>query len=155
MRAVFTRPLRRPSPRRLLFSLCAPGYIAKCRISPSGRSNPPESHRSLTSMPKSSIAAKFAIAVACGLLVCSASTLFAEDKPCNYPPKDAADKDGWISLFNGKDLTGWKLSENSKIHVEDGKIVCAGFASHAFTDWQFKNFIFEADVQTHPHANSG
>jgi Domain of Unknown Function (DUF1080) len=108
-------------------------------------------------MPKFSIAAKFVLAVACGLFVCSASNLFADEKPCNYPPKDAADKDGWITLFNGKDLTGWKLSDSkgSKVHVEDGKIVMTGHAAHLFTDWQFKNFILEADVQTHPHANSG
>jgi hypothetical protein len=120
-------------------------------------------------MPKLSLAAKFTAAVVCGLFIFTAINSrvlarggakseplgSAKDHACNYPPKSAADKDGWISLFNGKDLTGWKLSDNSKIHVEDGKIVCAGKASHAFTDWQFKNFIFEAEVQTHPHANSG
>ena len=87
----------------------------------------------------------------------AASTFAAEDKPCNYPPASAAGPDGWINLFNGKDLTGWKLGDakQSKIHVEDGKIVAAGPHSHAFTDWQFKNFIFEADVMTTPHSNSG
>lgn len=27
--------------------------------------------------------------------------------------------------------------------------------SHLFTDWQFKNFVFEADVMTTPGSNSG
>jgi hypothetical protein len=87
-----------------------------------------------------------------------AASSFADDqKACNYPPASAVGSDGWINLFNGKDLTGWKLGDKnrSKIHVEDGKIVCAGLSSHAFTDWQFKNFIFEADVMTTPHSNSG
>jgi hypothetical protein len=82
---------------------------------------------------------------------------FAADEPCNYPPASAIGKDGWINLFNGKDFTGWKLSDSkgSKVHVEDGMIVMTGHAAHLFTDWQFKNFIFEADVMTRPHSNSG
>jgi len=92
-------------------------------------------------MPKPSFATLFTAVAACGLFVLTSSRSQSADAPkeehCNYPPKSAADKDGWITLFNGKDLTGWKLSNNSKIHVEDGKIVCAGKASHAFTDWQF------------------
>jgi Domain of Unknown Function (DUF1080) len=85
------------------------------------------------------------------------STARAEDEPCNYPPKSAIGPDGWIDLFDGKDLTGWKVSDSatSKVHVEDGKIVMGGPTSHAFTDWQFKNFIFEADVMTTPGSNSG
>jgi hypothetical protein len=85
------------------------------------------------------------------------AALRAEDAPCNYPPKSAIGPDGWINLFDGKDLDGWKLSDSktSQVHVEDGKIVMVGPTSHLFTDWQFKNFIFEADVMQTPHANSG
>jgi len=85
------------------------------------------------------------------------ATAQAEDEPCNYPPKSAIGPDGWINLFDGKDLNGWKLSDvkRSKVHVEDGKIVMGGPTSHLFTDWQFKNFILEADVMTTPGSNSG
>jgi hypothetical protein len=117
-------------------------------------------------MPKLSFVTKLTGAAVCALLAVTlldgrvvaggeTKSTQADEHSCNFPPKSAADKDGWISLFNGKDLTGWKLSDKSKITVEDGKIICQGRASHAFTDWQFKYFIFEADVQTHPHANSG
>jgi hypothetical protein len=96
---------------------------------------------------------------ALALFVCLAtlSSLRAEDEPCNYPPASAIGSDGWINLFDGKDLNGWKLSDTaqSKVHVEDGKIVMGGPTSHLFTDWQFKNFIFEADVMTTPGSNSG
>jgi 3-keto-disaccharide hydrolase len=87
----------------------------------------------------------------------TASTVRAADEPCNYPPKSAIGADGWINLFDGKDLKGWKLSDTatSKVHVEDGKIVMGGPTSHLFTDWQFKNFIFEAEVMTTPGSNSG
>ena len=95
--------------------------------------------------------AAFAIVLALVPLVARA------DEPCNYPPKSAIGKDGWIELFNGKDLTGWKLSDSkgSKVHVENGTIVMEGHTAHLFSDWQFKNFILEADVMQTPHANSG
>ncbi len=82
---------------------------------------------------------------------------FAKDEPCNYPPKSAIGPDGWINLFDGKDFKGWRLSDakGSRVHIEDGKIVMAPPTAHLFTDWQFKNFIFEADVMTTPGANSG
>ena len=43
------------------------------------------------------------------------------------PTKDAnrPDADGWYSLFNGKDFTGWKKSEDNPdtFKVVDGEIV--------------------------------
>ena len=64
-------------------------------------------------------------------------------------------KEGWIKLFNGKDLAGWKISEDGKFKVEDGLIVVSGERSHLFTEEQFKNFIFKAEVKTTPGSNSG
>ncbi|WP_166828274.1 3-keto-disaccharide hydrolase [Thalassoroseus pseudoceratinae] len=83
------------------------------------------------------------VAIACG----SFGAVYAEDK--------AADEDGWIDLFNGKDLTGWKISENGKWKVEDGKIVVSGERSHLFTKRQFKDFELKAEVMTTPGSNSG
>jgi hypothetical protein len=74
--------------------------------------------------------------------------------------KEKAD-DGWISIFDGKSLSGWTASENKdSCKVEDGKIVVKGPRSHLFytgkvKDANFKNFEFSADVLTHPKANSG
>ncbi|MEX2288431.1 MAG: DUF1080 domain-containing protein [Planctomycetaceae bacterium] len=67
------------------------------------------------------------------------------------------DKDGFISLFNGKDLTGWKVgdADQSEFRVEDGKIVARGKRSHVFTEQEFKNFDFKAEVMTTPGSNSG
>ena len=62
---------------------------------------------------------------------------------------------GFTSLFNGKDLTGWKISDNGKFRVEDGKIVANGARSHLFTEKEFKNFEFRAEVMTTPGSNSG
>ena len=64
--------------------------------------------------------------------------------------------DGWISLFNGKDFTGWKISDSkqAKWKVEDGMIVVNGPRSHLFTVREFKNFEFKAEVKTTPGSNS-
>lgn len=40
--------------------------------------------------------------------------------------KPVADKDGWIALFNGKDLDGWKITNfggEGEVYVEDGNVV--------------------------------
>ena len=68
-----------------------------------------------------------------------------------------ADKDGWISLFNGKNLEGWKIgdAEQGKWKVEDGTIVANGPRSHLFTIGEYKNFEFKAEVMTTPGSNSG
>ncbi|MFO0913179.1 MAG: DUF1080 domain-containing protein [Pirellulales bacterium] len=67
----------------------------------------------------------------------------------------------WISLFNGKDLTGWKVNENKdSIQVADGCLITHGDRSHAFYVGEdgkatFKNFRFKAKVKTEANANSG
>ncbi|MDP6796065.1 MAG: DUF1080 domain-containing protein [Verrucomicrobiota bacterium] len=69
---------------------------------------------------------------------------------------------GFISLFDGKSLDGWKVnSENPKsVSVKDGNIVIDGPRTHLFyagdvADHNFKNFVFRAQVKTFPKANSG
>jgi len=75
-------------------------------------------------------------------------------------PLPAADQ-GWVSLFNGKDLDGWKASENpSTFSVQDGAIVAKGPRSHLFyvdpvRNANFKNFELKVDVMTLPGANGG
>lgn len=67
----------------------------------------------------------------------------------------------WLSLFNGRDLEGWRAAENeSTFRVEDGAIVCNGPRAHLFyvgdvSQANFKNFEFEAEVRTTPGSNSG
>ena len=86
-------------------------------------------------------------------------TLFAERSPA----ADKADDDGWISLFDGKTLAGWKANEKPKQwKVEDGAIVAAGPRSHLFyvgddenNPPQFESFRFKADVMTTKGSNSG
>jgi len=67
---------------------------------------------------------------------------------------DEAD-DGWISLFNGTDLAGWKASEGVEWKVVDGEIVTPPKRSHLFTEQEFKNFEYKVDCMTLPGSNSG
>ncbi|WP_339732776.1 DUF1080 domain-containing protein [uncultured Gimesia sp.] len=69
--------------------------------------------------------------------------------------KNTETEEGWISLFNGKDLTGWQIAEEGPWEVKDGTIIVTGERSHLFTDKEFKNFEFKADVKTTPGSNSG
>ena len=73
----------------------------------------------------------------------------------------AEQTDGWVSLFDGKTLDGWKASENpSTFSVADGAIVVNGDRSHLYyvgpvNNHVFTNFEFKADVMTTPGSNSG
>src|SRR5690349_12920638 len=68
---------------------------------------------------------------------------------------DEKSEEGWVRLFNGKDLTGWKASEGVEWTVENGEIVTPPKRSHLFTDQEFKNFEFKTDCLTTPGSNSG
>lgn len=69
--------------------------------------------------------------------------------------------DGWVSIFDGKSLDGWKAAENpATFSVQDGAIVVFGPRAHLFYDGpvnnhNFKNFEFKAQVMTMPGSNSG
>jgi hypothetical protein len=79
----------------------------------------------------------------------------------NLPALGAAEHDGWIPLFNGKNLDGWKASENKgTFTVRDGIIVVKGRRSHLYytgdiENADFQDFEFRADVMTKPGSNSG
>ena len=73
----------------------------------------------------------------------------------------AQDKDGWISLFNGKDFTGWKVNENTDTFtIKDGAIQAQGPRSHCFYvgpvgNHDFTDFELKVDVKTQPVSNGG
>jgi alcohol dehydrogenase (cytochrome c) len=89
------------------------------------------------------------------LLAAAGDSLYAF--ATNSPPPEL----GFASLFNGKDLTGWKLNENSDaFSVEGGAIVAHGPRSHLFYDGDFAGHAFadfelKVDVMTMPGANGG
>jgi hypothetical protein len=75
-------------------------------------------------------------------------------------------EEGFVSLFDGKTLDGWKVGENADLfQVRDGMIVmdCPATThqpAHLFyagdvNHHDFKNFDLKVDVMTFPGANSG
>lgn len=81
---------------------------------------------------------------------------------CAATPKlSAQENDGWFSLFNGKDFTGWKISENpDTFSVKDGIMVVNGPRAHAYYAGEvggadFRNFELKCEIMTKPNANSG
>jgi hypothetical protein len=87
--------------------------------------------------------------------------LVASNSTCGrLAPAEAAEA-GWISLFDGRTLSGWKASENpDTFKVQDGAIVAHGPRAHLFyvgpvQGADFRNFEFQAEVKAAPGANSG
>ena len=75
--------------------------------------------------------------------------------------KEGMKSNGWISLFDGKSLNGWKASENpGTFSVDSGMIIVHGPRAHLFyegpvKDHKFTNFEFKVRVKTTPGSNSG
>jgi hypothetical protein len=87
--------------------------------------------------------------------------LLADDKSDLNKEALKPDKEGFFRLFNGKDLEGWKASENpATFKVEEGSLIVHGPRAHLFyvgpvKNHDFKNFHLKVEAQTFPKANSG
>ena len=65
-------------------------------------------------------------------------------------------KDGWVSIFDGKTLAGWKSNETAAgFKVEDGCIVGFGGRNHLYFMEEFGNFELKIDVKINKGGNSG
>lgn len=72
----------------------------------------------------------------------------------------AEESGDFIPLFNGKNLDGWRASEENpeSWKVVDGMLVCDGPRCHLFYEGKhvpFKDFHFIAEVKTTPGSNAG
>jgi len=70
----------------------------------------------------------------------------------------AAQAEEWVSLFDGKTLSGWTQGGGQgKSHweVKDGAIVGTGSASMLYSPKTYKNFKYRAEVKINDHGNSG
>ena len=66
-------------------------------------------------------------------------------------------ENGWINMFDGKTLNGWKANENpDSWQVKDGTIIGDGERSHLFwMERECQNCEFQADVKISDGGNSG
>jgi Domain of Unknown Function (DUF1080) len=70
------------------------------------------------------------------------------------------EKEKWVSLFNGKDLSGWKqVNGKAKYAVADGMIVgtCVKDSPNSFlaTEKEYGDFILEVQIRIDEGINSG
>jgi YVTN family beta-propeller protein len=70
----------------------------------------------------------------------------------------ANEKEGWISLFNGKDLSGWKLKQEGGPNgwkVQDGVYVNTPRSTDILTERQFTDFHLHVEFMIPQGSNSG
>jgi len=64
-----------------------------------------------------------------------------------------------ISLFNGKDLSGWKTYGTEKWYVEDGLLICESGPDKAYgylaTEKHYKDFELNLEFKQEANGNSG
>jgi len=66
-----------------------------------------------------------------------------------------AKEEGFVSLFNGKDLAGWEGSTKGYV-VQDGRIVCKkGGGGNLWTKREFADFHLKFEFLLTPGANNG
>ena len=87
-------------------------------------------------------------------------TVFLTIFLCAVSARSLAAQDGFMSLFNGTDLTGWSVKGgDAKYAVEDGTIVGIVNDTRRNTflcsEKEFENFIFKAEFKFDQDFNSG
>src|SRR5215213_9732657 len=64
-----------------------------------------------------------------------------------------------VSLFNGKDLSGWTVHGTEKWYVDDGELVCESGPDKQYgylsTNETYKNFILTVKFKQEANGNSG
>lgn len=61
----------------------------------------------------------------------------------------------WISLFNGKDLTGWFVHGKAQWSVQNGILVGEGGMGHIYTDAVCRDFEAKGTFRISANGNSG
>src|SRR3954462_8525112 len=92
------------------------------------------------------------------ILLLTLTVLLSPARAADAPP--APDADGFVPLFNGKDLSGWvpvNVAPGKTCTVKDGEIHCTGVPTGVMrTERHYENFIIELDwIHMKPGGNSG
>jgi len=62
-------------------------------------------------------------------------------------------EEGFLPIFNGKDLTGW-VGDTKGYAVEDGSMVCKP-GGNIYTEKEYSDFVFRFEFKLTPGANNG
>ena len=94
------------------------------------------------------------------VLAIGASSLGAEAsqavQPTGLTPEEA--QDGFVSIFNGKNLKGWVgLNGNTdSYYAKDGLLICKDLGKeHIFTEKEYANFILRLEIKLDSGSNNG
>ena len=69
--------------------------------------------------------------------------------------RESADDKGFVSIFNGKDLSGWQ-GATASYDVVDGAIQCRkGTGGNLFTEKEYSDFVVRLEIKTPPAGNNG
>ena len=67
--------------------------------------------------------------------------------------------EGYKSIFNGKDLSGWKIHGTEKWYVNNGELICESGPDKKYgylsTDKTYKDFTLDFDFKQEADGNSG
>ena len=80
-----------------------------------------------------------------------------EIPPTGYQLSEEEKAEGFVPLFNGKNLDGWVGNKTDYV-VEDGMIVVRpkeGSHGNLYTEKEYKDFIYRFDFKLTPGANNG
>lgn len=91
---------------------------------------------------------------------CSGGSSGTESEDSEAMAKESIADDGWVDLFNGRDLSGWEIREGTaKYEVENGEIVGTTAQNNPngvlCTRDTFSNFILELELKVDTALNSG
>jgi len=88
----------------------------------------------------------------CLCILLTTAFLVADDKP-------AADEDGFVTLFNGKDTTGWVYGEKQAgkgYQVENGVLFCTEKdGGNLYTEKEYGDFAFRFEFKLEDSSNNG
>jgi hypothetical protein len=94
----------------------------------------------------------FALLATVCLLGMNAARLRADDNTLTPEEK----KNGWILLFNGKNMDGWDATgKPGGWTVEDGAITWSKGAGYAYTKEKYADYILTCDFKVDDRVNSG
>jgi hypothetical protein len=88
------------------------------------------------------------------LLTTLSVALFLGLTALGQTPKES----GWVALFNGKDLSGWRNNGQEKWIVENGTIYCESTANkygYLTTEKTYKDFDLRLKFKSEANGNSG
>src|SRR5258708_16512757 len=95
--------------------------------------------------------------VSLSLMLMAGFVVFADEANKVGKKNDDA-KEGWVQLFNGKDLTGWKAhpDDKAKWEVKDGILIGSGPKGHLFSEkGDYENFRYRVEAMINDGGNSG